>query len=197
MGDLPDYTRAVDIVAQTITELAIDIAAQTLATLAVDIKAQTLEAIAVDIAAQTVEALGVNITGQDLAQIIIKIAAQTVAVYTARDWATTEDADKSLTGTSTTSVVEWNPIISYTPAAGKVLYIDDFDYYTKLWCYLKISIAGTTIWTTKTIAEGRGAITFSTPKKVEAGEALLVAWKLGGTDTYENIVNLGCREYNV
>lgn len=79
---LPDYSRGVDIEAQSIATLAIDIAAQTLSELNVDIVAQTLGNMSVDIVAQSLANLNVDLVAQTLAQINIDIIAQTIGNLT-------------------------------------------------------------------------------------------------------------------
>jgi len=73
MGDWPDYTRAVDIVAQTIETLGVDIEAQTLETLKVDIAAQTLAELNVNIAAQTISTLTVDIAAQTIDKLVVEV----------------------------------------------------------------------------------------------------------------------------
>lgn len=79
---LPDFSRGVDIEAQSIATLAIDIAAQTLSELNVDIVAQTIGNMSVDIVAQSLANLNVDLVAQTLAQINIDIIAQTIGNLT-------------------------------------------------------------------------------------------------------------------
>jgi len=73
MGDWPDYTRAVDIVAQTIETLGVDIEAQTLETLKVDIAAQTLAELNVNITSQTIATLAVDISAQTIDKLVVEV----------------------------------------------------------------------------------------------------------------------------
>lgn len=125
----------------------------------------------------------------------VTIDAQAVGVYTERDWAATEDNDVSLTGQKIDTLNDWQDIISYTPAGGRVLYIDDFSYHIESNYPLRITVAGVTIWQTGATAGMAVAIPFTTPKKVEAGQALLVQFNGGNLGDTENYANLGCREY--
>jgi len=204
MADYPDGTYPVDIIAQSLATVAIDIAAQTLATLGVNIKAQDLANLKVDVAAQTLSELGVNITAQDLAELVIKIAAQSVGVYVERDWAATQDEDKSLTGTAKVYDTSSEDVVSYTVPAGKTLYIDDISFSIdfksatmRQECILEI--AGAEVWrmylTTDTpIIEKL----FTTPRKANAGESVIL--RVYNSDTaYITYVtaNLTGREYSV
>lgn len=64
--DLPDWTKGVDIIAQTIPVLRIDIVAQTIATLNVDIVAQSVGNIAIDIAAQSMGNVDIDVAAQTI-----------------------------------------------------------------------------------------------------------------------------------
>jgi len=79
MSDWPDYTYPVDIVAQTITNLAVDIAAQSVGNLAVDIAGQSLGNLSVDIAAQSIGNINVNLAASDIT-LPINIQSTSVTV---------------------------------------------------------------------------------------------------------------------
>jgi len=169
-----------------------------------DITAQTIGNLAVNIVAQTLSQLDVNITAQDLAELTIKIIAQSVGVYVERDWATTQNNDKSLTGSVSGAGVAWVTILDYTPGAGKVLYIDDFDYSIPAEtaeAHLKITIDGTVVWQARFMSDAAGKSSeglrsFTTPKKALANEQVLVQANYVGANRTVT-ANLGCREYSV
>jgi len=170
----------------------------------VDIIAQTIERVSVDIAAQTLATLGINITAQTLAELIIKIHAQDVGVYIERDWASTQDNDKTLTG----GVVNaWDTgredVISYAVDTGKVLYIDDIDI-----CCHSIGTDKMAVWLVKNSTDIWRIYfqndqppyqrVFTTPKKIIAGETVKVQCDFVATTGSGGVVaSLGGREYNV
>jgi len=78
VDETEDYNRAVDLVAQSINQLAVDIASQSVSDLAVDIESQSVGDLAVDLAAQSVSNLGVDIEAQSVGDVGIDIATQTV-----------------------------------------------------------------------------------------------------------------------
>jgi len=189
-------TVAMDIAAQTLAQVAVDIAAQTLANLKVDINAQTLSTLAVDIAAQTLSTLGINIKAQDLAELVIKIAAQSVGVYVERDWATTQDNDKTLVASSIGQGAGINQrLINYTVPTGKTLYIDDMDISgTQTWLG-RLDIGGSTVYEINGPANTPNPLTFTTPKKATAGQAVELYIKNTGSASGDFYANINGREY--
>lgn len=195
---LPDWQSPINIEAQTLASLAVDIIAQTLAALKVDITAQTLTSLAVDIAAQTLAEMDVNITAQDLAELVIKINAQVVGIWLVRDWSAKEATDKFLTGEIADVVVGWNTILSYTPAAGKVLYLDDINYYAAQYAtQIRVTVAGTMVWQEYTIAAQRTYVPFTIPRKATAGQQVLVQRNSAHNTSYQIWANVFAREYDV
>ena len=78
MGDYPDYTDLVQLVGSDIM-MPVDIQAQYV-TLEIDIVAQSVGNIAIDVAAQTIGNIGIDIKAQTLAQLNINLAASAITL---------------------------------------------------------------------------------------------------------------------
>ena len=149
---------------------------------AVDIIAQTIGNIAVNIAAQTLAAMAINITTQDLAELIISINAQTIGIYVERDWATKSDYDKTLFGTFLVLVGDSHDILDYTVPDDLVVYIDEVVFSIQHQGEAKLQIGGDTILDVYLAAEAIETFTFTTPKKATAGEHIIVTmWNYDAT----------------
>ena len=128
----------VDIVAQTVGNLAVNLAASAI-TVNVDVVAQTVGNIAVNLAASAITldiniktsaiTLNVDITATTIGNLTIDIEAQSVGVYMQPEWASLQGIDKNLFGTkaSLASGTNWG-VISYTVPAGKTLYVCAFGF---------------------------------------------------------------------
>ena len=156
MGDLPDWTTGVDIVAQTITDLNVDIIAQTIGNLAVNIAAAAItldvniaaaavtlnvniasavtlnvnlaaSAITLDINIKTSAiTLNVDVTAQTVGNLTISINAQSVGVYLQPDWQAYLGKEKTLTAAGSNIATGAYSQMTYTVPAGKTLYITHF-----------------------------------------------------------------------
>jgi imidazoleglycerol phosphate dehydratase HisB len=82
--DAKDWTldANVNVVAQTLAEMAVDIAAQSLGSLGVDIEAQSLGNMNVDLAAQSMGNTSVDIAAQSVSELAVDIASQTLSNLT-------------------------------------------------------------------------------------------------------------------
>jgi hypothetical protein len=76
--DRPDYETNSNIAAQTVGNLAVEIAAQTISQLGVDIQSQSVGDVAVDLATQSLSQLDVDIQSQTVGDLAVDIATQSV-----------------------------------------------------------------------------------------------------------------------
>ena len=194
MADYPDYTSLMQIIGSDIM-VPIDIQGAYIM-MPVDLQAQyiTLE---IDIVAQTVGNLAVDINAQTIENIDIELNAQSIGLYIIRDWETKEDHDRSFHGDQTIAQTETVNLIDYTVPTGNLLYVDDFVVSGRASGTVEVKIAGTTIFTAYFDAEWPVCVTYTTPKKATAGEAVVIAVTNRGTSDLPFAANLGGRELTV
>jgi imidazoleglycerol phosphate dehydratase HisB len=76
--DSPDFENRVGIVSQRVQTLAVDVAAQTLSNLGVDIQSQSVGDVAVDLATQSLSELDIDISSQSAGDIAVDLATQSL-----------------------------------------------------------------------------------------------------------------------
>lgn len=133
MADYPDHTTLtyiqgtlvilpIRIVAQTVT-LEVDIVAQSVGDIAIDIAAQSVGNLDINLAASAIT-INVDLVAQTVGDITIDIEAQSVGVYLQPDWSALQDDDKNITGFELNKAAgSEHKIIDYTVPAGKTLYV--------------------------------------------------------------------------
>ena len=213
MGDYPDYTSLMQIIGTDIT-LPIDIKAVTVAHIDVDLVAQTIGNIAVNIAASAVTlqvniasqtanlnvniaasaitlnvaiassavTLNVDVKAQTLTDFKITVNAQNVGVYLQPDWAAKTGIDKDFSAFASNQ--GWGGLaeINYNVPAGKTLFVTDVscylvahlaaDYNTQK--HLRAYVRNFTTGAYVVVLGGNGgaAIALSKPKVFLAGQRL-------------------------
>ena len=159
----------------------------------VDIIAQSIGNVAVDIVAQTLTTLGINITAQDLAELIIKINAQAVGIYLQPEWAAKTGIDKNFACENDNAAWAEVAYVSYSVPAGKTLFLSGLSFQTQvltntdydhfLYVQIAVTVAGTTIVTFAGL--GGGSLTFPKPIVADATEEVILL--------VVNRANLSCK----